>query len=389
MANQPRIITILVPTDVASVQGSTEPYYIIRELAKKYQVHLFSYSNPNIENVIYHELPNWSGPSLVTLNFIMFPFLLQHLWRSSTDVLYSYNGFHLAPLVLTTLTKSLWISDLRTPPTKQNREFNTIKNTMSKLKGFYWDIADYCYRIALPRADRVVTLSEGIASELINNYYVKSNQLIYLPLGVDLSRFNPAAFDVKRGNKPYNCVYLGSITKYRGIDTVLDGIAHLDSPRGDVVFHIIGDGPQDDISWLQTKAHDLGIDDLVTWHGYVDHEDVPELLAGMDIALSPLPDHESFRVSSPAKVYEYLSMGLPIVASNIEAHETVLTEGETGFLFSSGDACGLADALREVISAIDERESSVRSTVREEGNQHDWEQRIKPVVDFIESDTPE
>lgn len=385
MADQSHTITILAPTDVASVQGATETYYVMQELAKDYQVHLFSYSNPDIEGVVYHELPSWSGPALIILNFAILPPILHHIWHSDTDILYSYRGFHLTPLVLATLTGCSWIADFRTPPTKQNREFSTIKNTMSKLKEFYWNIADYCYKLALPRADRIVTLSEGIASELVDEYNVEPSQLIYLPVGVDSSKFDPAAFDVERGNKPYNCVYLGSITKFRGIDTLLDGISHLDPSRDDIAVHIIGDGPQNDISWLQTKADDLGIDDLVTWHGYVDHEDIPEFLAGMDIALSPLPDHESFRVSSPAKIYEYLSMGLPVVASNIEAHETILTEDKTGFLFLSGDAFGLADALRNAISAIEEQESVVRGSVRKEGNQHDWEQRIKPVVDFIES----
>jgi glycosyltransferase involved in cell wall biosynthesis len=382
-------ITIISHADLGQVQGATEPYYVTRELRHEYDVHLFAYSDPGFDGVTFHQLDSVPGAALIGLNLIQLPTIIKHLRRTGTDVLYTYKGFHIGAWLAARVAECKWIIDVRSSPTTQKREFSTINGTISKSKKFYWDIADYCYRVALPRADRVVTLSEGIASELIKVYNVKPNQLIYLPLGVDSSKFDPAPFDVVRGNKPYDCVYLGSITNFRGIDTLLDGISHLDLPEDDIAVHIIGSGPQDDISWLQAKADDLGISDIVTWHGYVDHEDIPELLAGMDIALSPLPDHESFRVSSPAKIYEYLSMGLPIVASDIEAHETVLTEEKTGFLFPSGNASGLADALRDAITAIEERESAVRKSVRAEGTRHDWKQRIKPVIEFIESDTPE
>ena len=52
----------------------------------------------------------------------------------------------------------------------------------------------------------------------------------------------------------------------------------------------------------------------------------------------------SERYTSPLKLFEYLSLGRPIVASDLPAIREVLTDNETALLVPPGDPAALASA---------------------------------------------
>jgi glycosyltransferase involved in cell wall biosynthesis len=51
---------------------------------------------------------------------------------------------------------------------------------------------------------------------------------------------------------------------------------------------------------------------------------------------------------SPLKLYEYMAMAKPVVASAFEDAQRVVQEGETGFLFRAGNKDDLKGALFKV-----------------------------------------
>ena len=55
-------------------------------------------------------------------------------------------------------------------------------------------------------------------------------------------------------------------------------------------------------------------------------------LQTFDIGLMPLPDDSFTRGKGGYKLLQYMSMGLPVVASPVEINREIVTPGETGFL---------------------------------------------------------
>jgi len=362
--------------ELDSVQGSTEAYYVIKELSKNNEVHLFSRSDPGFEGVNYH---HHSGdlPALFGINFLKIPSLIKHLRETNTDVLYTYRSIHIGAYIAAQAANCCWVVDLQTPPTSQDREVSEHTEKLSALRAHYLDAMDRCYQATLPQADGVITLSEGIKSELVGKYDVASENITLVPLGVNLEQFDPDRYESSTPTPPYDCVYLGSIAKFRGLDMIFEGIAAKDTLQDDLRIHIIGDGPVDTIQSLQQQTVKLGISDMIQWHGLVDHEKVPQKLAEMDIALSPLPALDSFEVSSPAKLFEYLAMGLPVVCSDITPHRNVLTEGVTGFFYPPDDKYGFASALGEAVSSISS--NNAKQEVRQHGEKHGWRERVQKI----------
>ena len=79
------------------------------------------------------------------------------------------------------------------------------------------------------------------------------------------------------------------------------------------------------------------------------HEDVPKFLSAFDILCCPKIDCEINRAANPIKVPEYLSMGLPTVASAVGGISDTIEDGVDGLLVKPGDVKDLEEKLEWVI----------------------------------------
>jgi glycosyltransferase involved in cell wall biosynthesis len=77
--------------------------------------------------------------------------------------------------------------------------------------------------------------------------------------------------------------------------------------------------------------------------GRVAHDEVPGLLAAMDMAVLP----SAGDYTSPVKLFEFMACGVPPVAPDFEPIREVLVEGETGWMFKAGD---LGAAVESVLA---------------------------------------
>lgn len=376
-------ITVFIGSDIGTVQGSTEPHYILQGLAEEYELHLFSPTDPDINGVTHHQLPEGGPiPALVWFNILTLPLFLYHAAVVRPDLVYTYKGFTLTPWFIKAIFDVAWIGDFRTEPTGQAREFEIVTGQHSRLKALYYDIYDLSYQLTLRRADAIIALSEELAYCLSDEYAVPCDRIKLVPLAVDTEQFDPARFPSENTNA-IECVYLGSIARFRGIDLCFEAVEALDC-HDDIMIHIVGDGPAEDVSKLERKAASCGINDAVIWHGYVDHSNVPEVLAGMDVALSPLPAHESFLVMSPAKVYEYLAMGLPVICSNLPAHRRLIEDGRTGFFFEPGDVNGLKRQFHRLRQLTEDDWNRLSRNAREVALKNDWSERVASIDALVQ-----
>ena len=108
----------------------------------------------------------------------------------------------------------------------------------------------------------------------------------------------------------------------------------------DVVFLAVGQGPDEE------KVHalhaDLGLGDGFQLLGY--REDVPDLLSAADIFVLA-SKYEGY----PIAVMEALSMGLPVVSTDVGGVPDTLEEGVQGLLVPPGDPGQLAAAIQRLI----------------------------------------
>ena len=96
-------------------------------------------------------------------------------------------------------------------------------------------------------------------------------------------------------------------------------------------------------SRLEQQIQSLGLSNSVKLLGHSDH--VAKFLAGADIFVMP-----SLWEGLPIALLEAMSAGLPVIATNVEGVEEVVTEGKNGLLVPVGDIRALSDAILRLLA---------------------------------------
>lgn len=112
----------------------------------------------------------------------------------------------------------------------------------------------------------------------------------------------------------------------------------------DAFFFLAGDGPER--ANLEERARELDIADRIIFLGR--RNDIPALLHSCDIFVLP-----SLLEGLPLSVMEAMSASKPVIGTNIDGINDLITDRENGLLVPPGDPRALADAINLILS--DER----------------------------------
>jgi glycosyltransferase involved in cell wall biosynthesis len=130
---------------------------------------------------------------------------------------------------------------------------------------------------------------------------------------------------------------------WKGVDVFVRALARVPHIRGLIVG---GHAGEHDLARVQSLVAELGLAGRVTITGHVPPADVASCLAGATMLVLPnTPSAISERYTSPLKLFEYLGLGKPIVASRLPSILEVLTDEQTALLVPPGDEGALASAL--------------------------------------------
>jgi glycosyltransferase involved in cell wall biosynthesis len=376
-------IFVLYPGELSKTMGTTEPYYVIRALSNEHDIHVFAQSEPGISGVTFHrvECPEII-PGLIWFNLLLIPYYVYHSLRSRPDYLYTYKGYNFSSYTMQLLFDVDWIADFRTAPVEQAQEKLGLRPNKSTIRVAYLQIQRLIYKITLPACADVITLSDELVEVLSQSYQVDENKIEIVPLGVDTEVFKPNYETSDEGQ--FHCVYTGSIRPVREMEACLEAVSIAQDNGVPVRLHLVGGGDEDYVRSLRSYAEELGISDAMEWHGYVNHAEIPSVLRKMDVGISHLPDREMYRVSSPTKVYEYLASGLPVVCSDIIAHEKILEPGETGFFYDPDNPDEFAERIESLASIKEEEFRDYCNSARQGSLEHDWAIRIDTIKKLLD-----
>jgi glycosyltransferase involved in cell wall biosynthesis len=169
------------------------------------------------------------------------------------------------------------------------------------------------------------------------------------------------AIDQLRNGKEHLIVYLGIMNKQDGLDLLLESIRCLvrDLGRSDVFVALIGDGTE--LPQLQQLAHQLGLDDCVRFVGRVaDGRVLSDYLNTASVCVCPDPKNEMNDHSTMTKIVEYLSLGRPVVAYDLQ--ESIYSAGDAA-LYATGNNPRLFAEL--IVRLLDDR--ATRHSMGERG----------------------
>jgi glycosyltransferase involved in cell wall biosynthesis len=240
-------------------------------------------------------------------------------------------------------------------------------------------------------ADLIVVVSRPMQDELIARG-VAADKIFVNPNGVDADRYRPdvdgsavrAHYDLR---DDFVIGFIGTFGPWHGAEVLADAFVRLIAAdpmrRGKLRLLMIGDGAR--LEAVRRILADGGVADRCVFTGLVAQEDGPAHLAACDILSSPHvpnPDGTPF-FGSPTKLFEYMAMGKPIVASNLEQIGEVLEHRRTAWMVRPNDSSDLADGLRQLVEDPALRAALGSAARREALDRYTWREHTRRTVDRL------
>ena len=191
-------------------------------------------------------------------------------------------------------------------------------------------------------ASYVTAVSDEVAGYVLS-FGAYPSRVHVIPNGVDPRRFpEDLAPSLPAEEGTFTVGFVGTLKPWHGLPTLVEAVDLLRQRGAPVRLLVIGDG--DERERIEADLAARGLSSATHFTGLVDPSEIPGLLASMDVATAPYPDLPDFYFS-PLKIFEYMAAGLPVVASRIGQIPSIIADGETGILYTPGNADELAAAL--------------------------------------------
>lgn len=184
--------------------------------------------------------------------------------------------------------------------------------------------------LPMKHSDGVICVSEAVRHHLVN--HIPENT-ITIPNGIIPPELKHSDFNHEGITR---FLFVGRLTKLKGLDVALHALSEL--KNYDWTLDVLGEGPHHEE--LEELSRNLGLSSRVIFQGGKDKHEVEEFMAKSSCLIFP-----SFSEGMGLSALEAMSMGLPVIASDLEAlHE--FSEGE---LIPAGDADAWREALRKFL----------------------------------------
>jgi len=219
--------------------------------------------------------------------------------------------------------------------------------------------------------DAIVPATPKIAARFHEN---KTKMIQNFPIVTEVSLTAPIPYE----KRPFAFAYPGYISKYRGIHEVVQAL-HLIKDIEGIRLDLAGEFSP---PILVEELRALPGWELVTYHGWISRERLSHLLGSARAGLvlhHPIPNEID---AQPIKLYEYMSAGLPILASDFPLLKQIIEGERCGLLVDPLDPEAIAAAMRWIIDHPVEAEAMGQRGRQAVLRVYNWDKEAAKLIDL-------
>ena len=216
-------------------------------------------------------------------------------------------------------------------------------------------LVDWTYRGAA-----AITALSPLWADKITRYVTGKTPVQVIYNGVDLQRFHPG-HDSEAFRRKYELgcrklvTFLGTFATQYDFNTLF-AVARRFEADPDVQFVLIGQGSQD--VFVRQRVHQA---ENFRWLRWIDFAEMPLAWAASDVTVWALHPQDLYRGTIPAKLYEAMASGTPIVAATEGAAARLIRESRGGFATGFGDVEAMTSAIQQLLYDDDLRSQFSRA----------------------------
>lgn len=280
--------------------------------------------------------------------------------HENVDVIHAHSDFHSALIAL------IAGESTGRPVVYESRGFwhETWLTLRRNREGSEWyQLADELEARCRSRAQAVVTLGEVMKDHIVS-FGLPPESIFLAPNGVDRSERHHYRSRQSMDEDPFTVGYVGSVSRYEGLDLLVRAIAILCQDHFPSRAIIVGDGA--DLPRLRTLVDTLEINDSVELTGRLGPQAATRRLSELDAYVIPRLPLTVCELVTPLKPIEAMASGIPLVMSDLPALKELSEQGQFASHFEAGSVSDLVQTLRDLRDnweGTTARAEAARSTV--------------------------
>jgi glycosyltransferase involved in cell wall biosynthesis len=341
------------------------------------------------ENIIIHQIKRKHLSKNRYLNFLLKTLLQrnsnQYLFNAAKTIQADVYHIHdLKPLaIIQKLKKFPWkpriIYCIRESHPDMIRDYNTSKGLLRLYYLLYASYINVWEKKQCKHADFIITIDDAAYNEFMPITGSERINIIY-----NYSNLFPTENNETKIDALYDVIYIGGITKLRGLLNILRAIKICKSKGLSLKFALLGkfysaDFQEEFFNYVQSNTLIENIEFL----GWVPHKQVCHYLTLSKIGIVTLLPIEKYKKNIPIKQFEYMAFGLPVIGSNLPPIEDFIKPVNAGLVVDPEDPESIAEALINLISDIDLYSELSKNGMHAARNIYNWIQRRKNCWIFI------
>lgn len=236
------------------------------------------------------------------------------------------------------------------------------------------------HRALFRRATGIIPTNSITREQLQKTFSIPNERFIVEPNGVDFSKFAPVGMEHARAELKLPLemklvLYIGRFFDWKGLG-ILAEAAKLLPP--DITIGLVGGSSHEFARVAGREPRGL------VFYGEKPYTQMPLWEAAADalLVLGTKLDEQSWAYTSPMKVFEYMAMKRPIVASRTPALQNILSE-DTCYFYEPDNAESLARTIEFAVAPDDSRPRRAYEEVKK----YSWDLRAQRILAFIETHT--
>lgn len=323
---------------------------------------LWKFISKHIPNILFEFIEIFYNlPALTRLE--------KELSNGKYDVLYERYAFYM-------IAGAIKSKKYKIPFILEANEVNGIKDRARKQSMPL--LCKYFERYIFRRCTSIHTVSSYLKNMIILQN-VNKDKILVTPNAIDPEKFNGKHEKNSLTNK-YNLKgkmvigFSGWFDNWDRLDLLVDVFSKLKLENNNLVLLLVGDGAV--LEEVRIKVQEINLNDDVILTGAVSRNEVGKYLSLLDIAVIT----HSNEFGSPIIMFEFMGLGIPIVAPKLLPITDVLSNNVNAVLFDVLDM----DDLQEKLSNLINNESlrlKISSTAYDKlMTEHTWEKNAKDIV---------
>ena len=230
-------------------------------------------------------------------------------------------------------------------------------------------------------ATHIFAVSSFLKRQLVDEFGVDERRITITPNAADPAVFDPATVGVPGDALPQGPIigFVGGFYPWHGVDLLLDAFLRIVERHPQARLVLIGDGPMR--QELQDRVSRLGLSGQVLMPGKVAHSKLAPYVNRFDIGVMP----DSNLYGSPMKIFEYMSMAVPVVVPDYDPLTDVVDDGVQGRVFKRRDVAHLSACLDQLLGDAPARRQMGERARQAVVDTHNWMNNARVAVEGLRS----